>query len=310
MTSGGAPAPVSLWPLRCSNCRRTPPEDSFTYRCPHCQGLYELSSTPDYTAPMSSDRRGLERFRHLLPLPPTAPLISLGEGGTPLVGVRVRGRDLFFKCEHLNPTGSFKDRGSAVLVSALRAAGIRQAVEDSSGNAGASFAAYAARAGLRARVFVPDSASPAKRAQIEATGAELVRILGPRSATAEAAQREAASGAVYASHAFLPFGQAGLATIAYEIVEQLGGAPGSVILPLGHGTLLLGCAAGFDSMHRAGAIDRCPQLIGVQAEACAPLWAVLTGGAAGLALGARRPDPGRRHKDPASASRGRRPAGH
>jgi len=283
MTSGGGPAPVSLWPLRCSNCRRTPPEGSFPHRCPHCQGLYELSSPIDFVPPTSSERRGLDRYRHLLPLPPEAPLVSLGEGGTPLVGVRVRGRNIYFKCEHLNPTGSFKDRGSAVLVSALMAAGVRQAVEDSSGNAGASFAAYTARAGLHARVFIPDSTSPAKRAQIEAAGAEVVSVLGPRTAAAEAVQREAAAGAVYASHAYLPLGQAGLATLAYEVVEQLGGAPGSLVLPVGHGTLLLGCAAGFESMRSAGLIDRLPQLIAVQVEACAPLWAVLTGGAAGLA---------------------------
>jgi threonine synthase len=197
--------------------------------------------------------------------------------------MRVRGRELYFKCEHLNPTGSFKDRGSAVLVSALVAAGVTYAVEDSSGNAGASFAAYAARAGLAARVYVPASASPAKRLQIEAYGAEVVEVPGPRTAAAERVQQEASSGICYASHAYLPFGQAGLATIAYEIVEQLGRAPGTLVLPAGQGTLLLGCAAGFDAMQRAGAIDRSPRIIAVQAQACAPLWAVLAGGAAGLA---------------------------
>jgi threonine synthase len=219
----------------------------------------------------------------MLPLPAESLWVSLGEGGTPLVGVRVRERQVFFKCEHLNPTGSFKDRGSAVLVSLLRAAGVRRAIEDSSGNAGSSFAAYAARAGISARVFVPDSASPAKRDQIASYGAEVVRILGPRTAAAEAAQRAAAGGADYASHAYLPLGQPGLATLAYEIVEQLGKAPGSLILPVGQGTLLLGCAAGFEAMVRARAIERGPQLVGVQAQACAPLWAVHTGGAARLA---------------------------
>ena len=219
----------------------------------------------------------------MLHLPASAALVTLGEGGTPLVGVKIHGRDLFFKCEHLNPTGSFKDRGTAVLVSHLAAAGITTAVEDSSGNAGSSFAAYAARAGIAARIFLPDTASAAKRAQIAGYGAQVVRIIGPRTAAAEAVLRAAASGPVYASHAYLPLGKPGLATLAYEIVEQLGHPPGSIVVPVGQGTLALGCAAGFEAMRQAGAIGRVPAIIGVQAEACAPIWAVYTGGRAGLA---------------------------
>ena len=207
---------------------------------------------------------------------------SLGEGGTPLAPASLDGRRVYFKCEQLNPTGSFKDRGSAVLVAALQAAGVRQAVEDSSGNAGASLAGYAARAGLPVRIFVPDYTAGPKRAQIAAYGAEVVRILGPRSETAKAVLRAAEAGAVYASHVYLPFGLAGMATLAYELVEQLGAAPGAVILPVGHGTLLLGLYRGFQAMLQAGAIRRLPQLLGVQARACAPLWAVEQAGAAGL----------------------------
>jgi threonine synthase len=206
----------------------------------------------------------------------------LGEGGTPLVGVKIGEGSVFFKCEYLNPTGSFKDRGSSVLASVLLAAGVHEAVEDSSGNAGSSFAAYAARAGLSVRVFVPDDASPVKRAQMEAYGAQVVRILGPRSATSEAVLEAVAQGAVYASHAYWPIGQAGMATIAYELFEQLGRSPGAVVMPVGQGTLLLGLAAGFEALLRAGVVDRTPSLIGVQAEACAPIWAVSAGGSAGL----------------------------
>lgn len=209
-------------------------------------------------------------------------MVSLGEGGTPLLGYAVGEGRIHFKCEHLNPTGSFKDRSSAALVSALVAEGVREAVEDSSGNAGASFAAYAARAGIRARVYVPAHASGAKRKQIEVYGAELIPVPGPRSAAAEAVLRAVDAGAVYASHVFQPHGLAGLATIAYEIVEQLGAGPGSVIAPIGQGTLMLGIAMGLEALRREGAIDRMPRLIGVQARACAPLWAVHTGGAAKL----------------------------
>jgi threonine synthase len=199
------------------------------------------------------------------------------------VPLQFEGRRVHVKCEHLNPTGSFKDRGTAVLVSALAAAGVERAVEDSSGNAGASFAAYAARAGIQARVFVPDDAAGPKRAQIEAYGAEVVRILGPRSGAADAVRRAAAKGEVYASHAYLPHILAGMATLAFEIVEQLGKPPGALIVPVGQGSLLLGVYRGFQAMEAAGVIDAIPQLIGVQAQACAPLWAVYTLGASGLA---------------------------
>jgi threonine synthase len=211
-------------------------------------------------------------------------MISLGEGGTPLLPVQVGKRVLHFKCEHLNPTGSYKDRGTAVLVSALSAAGVREAIEDSSGNAGASFAAYAARAGMRARVFVPASASAPKRAQIEAYGAEVMAIEGPRSAAAEAVRRAAEGGAVYASHAYLPHWIAGVATIAYELVEQLGRVPGAVIAPVGHGGLLVSVHRGFIALRDAGVISALPRMIGVQAQACAPVWAVYTAGGPGLSL--------------------------
>ena len=219
----------------------------------------------------------------MLPIPPNAALVTLGEGATALVPATIDERTLHFKCEHLNPTGSFKDRGSAVLISSLAAGGVREAMEDSSGNAGASFAAYAARAGLKARVFVPEDASPRKQTQIAAYGAEVVRIPGPRSKTAEAVQAEASRGAVYASHVWIPLGLAGMATLAFEVVEQLGVAPGAVVLPVGHGTLLLGIARGFAAMRAAGAIDRQPRLIAAQAAACAPLWAVHQGGGEALA---------------------------
>ena len=194
----------------------------------------------------------------------------------------IDGRRVHFKCEFTNPTGSFKDRGSVVLAHALRAAGVSEVVEDSSGNAGASIAAYAARLGIRARVFVPDSASPIKLAQIQAYGAQIVRVMGPRSNAANAVQREVAAGAVYASHAHLPHVLAGMATVAFELCQDLGRSPGSVVVPVGQGSLLLGLSRGFEALMAAGAIEVMPRLIGVQASACAPIWAVAHGGAASL----------------------------
>jgi threonine synthase len=283
MIPGRRPEP---WPYRCTGCGRPYPDEHLPYRCPACGGAYDFSDPLIYRKPRppSPDRRGLARFRDSIPVAPAGPLISLGEGGTPLLPVQVGTHVLHFKCEHLNPTGSYKDRGTAVLVSALSSAGVTEAVEDSSGNAGASFAAYAARAGMRARVFVPASAAGPKRSQIEAYGAGLVLIAGPRSAASEAVRREADGGAVYASHAYMPHGMAGVATIAYEIVEQLGRAPGAVIAPVGHGGLLVGVHRGFDALLRAGVISALPHMIGVQAQACAPVWAAYSSGGPGLSL--------------------------
>jgi threonine synthase len=205
-------------------------------------------------------------------VPAGPPSVSLGEGRTPLVWAEFDGRRAALKCEFQNPTGSFKDRGAAALVSELAARGIDAVVEDSSGNAGAALAAYCARAGIRATIFVPGSASGPKLAQIATYGADVVRVPGPRAFATAAAMEAVGAGAVYASHALLPFHPAGYATMARELVDQLGGvAPGSVVAPAGQGGLLLGLAAGFSGLARDGIIARVPSLIGVQAAACAPL---------------------------------------
>jgi threonine synthase len=246
--------------------------------------MLDLSKPLVYDAAQVDQKaHGLWRYRHTLPLPAEAEAVSLGEGGTALLPATVDGRQVHFKLEFTQPSGSFKDRGMAVLFTALKAAGVSEAVEDSSGNAGASFAAYAARAGIRARVFVPAAASGPKRAQITAYGAEVVAVDGPRTAAAEAALKAVKAGAVYGSHIYNPIGLAGNATAAYELWEALGEAPGCVVLPLGHGTLLLGLQRGFEALRAAGLIERLPRLIGVQALACAPLWAVQRYGRDGLA---------------------------
>lgn len=267
----------------CTNCRRPYPEQGLPFRCPTCGGIYDIEALPRFDpAQVEPHLPGIWRYRHTFALPQEAPIISLGEGITPLIFAEAFGRRVALKCEHLNPTGSFKDRGSAPILSFLKARGIKQAVEDSSGNAGASFAAYAARAGVGARVFIPDSASGPKRRQIQAYGAKLVRILGPRSNASEAALRAVEAGAVYASHAYLPFNLPGYASLAYELFEQLGEPPGCVVAPVGQGGLLLGIWRGFKTLHHSGMITKLPQLVGVQARACAPLWALYSYGSAGL----------------------------
>ena len=269
--------------FHCSNCHRPYPDEGVPYRCPHCGGVFSLSGSISFSIDqIEPDLPGIWRYRHTFGLPANAPVINLGEGDTPLVEGQGFGRKIAFKLEFLNPTGSFKDRATAPLASYLLSRGVTEAVEDSSGNAGASFAAYAARAGIHGRVFVPDYASGPKCHQIEAYGAKLVPVPGPRSEAAAAVRIVAEEGIVYASHSHLPFGLPGIATIAYELFEELGEV-GSVIAPVGHGSLLLGIAQGFVALGATGIIKNQPRLVGVQARACAPLWALSTQGAAGLA---------------------------
>jgi threonine synthase len=198
-------------------------------------------------------------------------MVTLGEGNTPLIWNFIRGRKVGFKLESLNPTGSFKDRGTAVLVSRAKALGLKHLIEDSSGNAGSSLAAYTAKAGIQAKIFIPADASGPKRQQIARFGAELIPVPGPRANAAAAVLQAARSGAVYASHAYLPLGIPGIAKIAYELWDQLPGQPGAVLVPVGHGSLLLGLYHGFKALKNAGVIQELPVLVGVQSAACDPL---------------------------------------
>ena len=259
--------------ILCSDCKRPYPVEGIVYRCPVCGGVYDFDGPPDFSLEeIEPNLPGYWQYRHSFSLPDSAPLVSLGEGNTPLVWEDYHGRKIGLKLESLNPTGSYKDRGSAVLASQLLARGVEQAVEDSSGNAGASFAAYAAQAHIRARIFVPEAAAGPKRTQIEMYGADLVRVPGPRSEAAKAVLAQAEAGMAYASHAYLPFGLPGIATIAYEIWSSLGWmAPGSIIAPVGHGGLLLGIVRGFAALARSGLIAQPPYYLGVQAAACDPV---------------------------------------
>lgn len=257
---------------RCLHCKQTAPADQWLWRCPTCGGPLELTGLPRFApAAIDTAERSLWRYRAMLP-PVNEAAVSVGEGWTPLVEVPLFGRRVLCKLEYFSPTDSYKDRGVAVMVAALKSLGVTEVIDDSSGNAGASLAAYAARAELQARIFVPAHAAPAKKRQIAVFGAQLEVVPGPRSAAAEAAVRAAAQ-VPYASHAHSPHNLAGLETIAWEVWEQLGRrAPEIMVFPVGQGTLLLGAYFGFKRLAEAGVIEQMPRLIGVQAEACAPVF--------------------------------------
>lgn len=197
--------------------------------------------------------------------------ISLGEGCTPLLSADVHGIPVRAKLEWFNPTASFKDRGTSVMISVLTNQGITALLEDSSGNGGSSVAAYAAAAGITAKILAPESTSPAKIVQSRLHGAEVELVPGDRSATSNEALHQSAT-RFYASHNWHPFFIQGVKLLAYEIWEDLDHtAPDAVIVPAGAGSLVLGCFIGFTELVTAGMIPRVPRILVAQAQNCSPL---------------------------------------
>lgn len=227
---------------------------------------------------------GLWRYRRALPFAPERP-VTLNEPSTPLVPVTIAGAPVLAKLDGLLPTGSFKDRGMSVLVSWLAERGVTHVVEDSSGNAAASIAGYAARAGLGCTVYAPATASPGKLVQAAAFGAEVKLITGSRDDVAHAAENAALEpGAAYATHNWHPLFIEGVKSWAFEVWEQLGfELPDAIVAPAGSGSLILG------AWHAFGQLGGRPRLYAAQAAACAPLVAALDSGAEATTPFERKP---------------------
>ena len=257
--------------LTCRHCQHSYSLDDPRWKC-DCGGLLDLRFRPRLSVGEVAARKpGMWRYREALPIVDDAAVVSFDEGYTPLVEVEIGGRGVLIKQDHLFPTGSYKDRGAAVLISKVRELGVQSVVEDSSGNAGCAVAAYCARAGIECEIFVPESTSAAKLAQIQMYGAKLNRVPGSREDTARAVL-EAAEGRYYASHSWNPFFFHGTKTFVFEVCEQLGWkSPDTVVLPVGNGTLLLGCHIGFTELLEMGVIETKPKMVAVQSDGCAPL---------------------------------------
>ena len=259
---------LAQWDRRCESCGATYPYEDAAWRC-RCGGLLSVAHTVRFTG--AGPGHGVWRYRDSLPAPDGIEPVSLGEGGSPLIPLRGEHGAVYAKVEYESPTGAFNDRGSTVVVTRFRHLGLRHVIEDSSGNAGASMAAYCAVAGIRCTIYVPAAAAAAKLTQMRTYGAEVVLVPGDRTAVGEAAIA-AAEHAYYASHAWDPYYAEGLKTTAFEIAEQLNGAPARVVLPVGMGTMLLGLAKGFRELFASGRIHRLPALVAAQSDACAPLY--------------------------------------
>jgi threonine synthase len=256
----------------CPNCNLSYPIDSKRWRC-DCGSFLDLEFEPKFPIKKILKRGPtLWRYREAIPILEDESILSMGEGFTPLEEMRFDGHRILLKIDYLFPTGSYKDRGATVLISKVRELGINKVVEDSSGNAGSAISAYCARAGIGCEIYVPGSTSSGKLVQIQLYGAHLKKVEGSREKTAEEAM-EAASKIYYASHCWNPYFLHGTKTFAFEIWEQMDWkVPDTLILPVGHGTLLLGAYIGFKELKEAGRVKRIPKLVGVQSANCAPLY--------------------------------------
>jgi threonine synthase len=274
--------------LRCFRCGRRYRPSRGLYTCGKCGGKldviydYEAVAAKISRIELSKRRGGVWKYFELLPLARKKNIVSLGEGGTPLIPARNLAKELkmkylFLKDETRNPTSSFKDRPMSVGVSKAVEFGARTVVCASSGNAAIALAAYAAKAGIKCYAYVPAGAPESKVAQLLMHGA---RVVQPKAGGAgdPTYQLMLQSWKKFGWHpipsggAFNPYQPEGSKTISYEICEQLGWqAPDWVIVPTGAGTLLSGNAKGYFEFEQIGLIKGVPRLVAIQAEGCAPI---------------------------------------
>jgi threonine synthase len=271
--------------LRCSACDLEEDWRRLQNLCPACHkplfAHYDLaragrSLTRDA---LVHREKSLWRYREVLPLPAEVEPVSLGEGGTPLLraprfGARIGLADLWIKDESQNPTQSFKARGMAVAVSMAKHLGATKLAVPSAGNAGGALAAYAARAGLEAHIFMPRDTPRANIVECREVGAHVVLIDGLiTDCGAEIARRKEAEGWFDVSTLKEPYRVEGKKTLGYELAEQLDWQlPDVILYPTGGGTGLIGMWKAFEEMETLGWIrGKRPRMFSVQASGCAPI---------------------------------------
>ncbi len=271
--------------LACTSCGVRHEADRLQNVCLSCGkplgAQYDLARAGATLTPDSLRARGhsLWRYAEVLPVRDAGHRVSLGEGGTPLLrcdrlAAEVGLDELHIKDEGLNPTASFKARGMAVAVSRARELGATRLAVPSAGNAAGALAAYAARAGLEAFIFMPEDTPRANVVECRQYGARVTLIRGLiTDCGAEIARRKAAEGWFDMATLKEPYRLEGKKTLGYELAEQLGWSlPDVILYPTGGGTGLVGMWRAFDEMEAMGWIGSGrPRMFTVQAEGCAPM---------------------------------------
>ncbi|HZX43587.1 MAG TPA: threonine synthase, partial [Myxococcaceae bacterium] len=275
----------TLTHLQCSACGREHDADRLQNLCPDCGKVllarYDLQRAARTLSreAVASRPRGIWRWRELLPVRDARHIVSLGEGDSallpvPRLGARAGLKRLLLKDEGSNPTGSFKARGISVAVSRARELGARDVALPTAGNAGGALAAYAARGGLKAHVYMPVDAPDLNKKESGIAGAEVVLVRGLISdCGAWVRKRAAQEGWFDLSTLKEPYRAEGKKTMGLELVEQLGWkVPDVIVYPTGGGTGLVGIWKALDELEQLGWMDsRRPRMIAVQTEGCAPI---------------------------------------
>lgn len=257
--------------------------------CAHCGGSVVLPPTA-HPLPDTTDLPGMWRYTGRMPVSPDTAWLSLGEGNSPIVSATGAAdwcgvEHLIFKLDHLNPSGSFKDRATAVGMAQAVRQRVSAVVCASSGNAAGSTAAYAARAGLPAVVLMPEAVPPGKAAVARAHGATVLRVRGDYSNAFRAARELAGRfGWINLTTTFVnPIAVAGLKSAGYELASQLADPPDWIVVPVGAGPLVHGIVTAYRELREAGQVAAVPRILGVQAEGCAPIAKAFARGAADVA---------------------------
>ncbi|HKY97657.1 MAG TPA: threonine synthase [Gemmatimonadaceae bacterium] len=271
--------------LECMACGKRHDAGQLHNLCTQCgkplYARYDLEAasrtlTKDALTNRSAD---MWRYREVMPVENDANVVSLGEGWTPLLHAERLGADvgiarLLIKDESLNPTQSFKARGMSAAVSMAKELGVTKLAAPSAGNAGGALAAYAARAGLEAHIFVPKDTPRANVIECQRLGANVTLVDGLiTDCGAEVARRKDAEGWFDVSTLKEPYRVEGKKTLGYEVAEQLGWElPDVIVYPTGGGTGLVGMWKAFDEMEQMGWIgSKRPRMVTVQSEGCAPI---------------------------------------
>ncbi len=219
----------------------------------------------------------LQRYKEYLPITPATPMISLGEGDTPLVKSVNLARELgigelYFKLEGCNPTGSFKDRGMVVAMAKAIEEGSQQAICASTGNTSASAAAYGARFGLKVIIIVPKGKiAMGKLAQAIAYGAEIIAIEGNFDQALKITRTLAGKNPITLVNSVNPYRIEGQKTAAFEIIDDLGLVPDYLFIPVGNAGNITAYWKGFKEWKKVGKVDKTPVMMGFQAEGAAPI---------------------------------------
>lgn len=284
MTKGGRVSYLST--IECSGCGRRFPTDQVHTYCPDCQSplmpRYDLEAVRAEVDRDAIRHRpvGMWRWHELLPVLDAGNFVFLGEGDTALLHVPNIGRklgltNLYVKDESKNPTGSFKARGLAAAVSKARELGIKKVIIPTAGNAGGAMAAYAARAGMQAMIYMPKDTPRANIAESRIVGAEVVLVDGIISdAAGMAGVKAKAEGWFDVSTFKEPYRVEGKKIMGYELAETFEWTlPDVIIYPTGGGTGLVGMCKAFDEMEALGWLKdtKRPRMVAVQAEGCAPV---------------------------------------